>query len=89
MPPVSLTITNDDGEIQSDIPTDSPDESITEIMSLRSELERLSEKDRRLIELRFYKDLTQSKAAEILGMTQVQVSRREKKLLLYLRERLT
>lgn len=88
MPPVSLTVTNDDGEIQSDIPTDSPDESITEIMSLRTELERLSDRDRQLIELRFYKGLTQSKAAEILGMTQVQVSRREKKLLLYLRERL-
>ena len=36
MPPVSLTITNDDGEIQSDIPTDSPDESITEIISLET-----------------------------------------------------
>ena len=44
--------------------------------------------DRRLLELRYYQELTQLKTAEVLGMTQVQVSRREKKLLLYLRQEL-
>ncbi len=88
-PPVSLTITNDDGDVQSDIPVSSPDENITEIISLNSELSRLEERDRELIRLRFYQNLTQAKTAKILGMTQVQVSRREKKLLLYLRDRLT
>lgn len=87
-PPVSLTVSNDDGESQTDIPTDAPDEKITEIMSLRAELDRLSEDDRRLIDLRFYKHKTQSETAKLLGMTQVQVSRRERKVLIYLRERL-
>ncbi len=87
-PPVSLTVSNDDGESQTDIPTDAPDEKITEIMSLRAELDRLSEGDRRLIDLRFYKHKTQSETAKLLGMTQVQVSRRERKVLIYLRERL-
>ncbi len=87
--PMSLTMSDEDGESQTDIPTESPDEELTEHIALSSELARLDERDRTLIKLRFYKGLTQSKAGEILGMTQVQVSRREKKLLLYLRERLT
>lgn len=87
-PPLSLTVSNDDGESQTDIPTDAPDEKITELMSLRTELSRLSESDRTLITLRFYRHKTQSETAKELGMTQVQVSRRERKILLCLRERL-
>ncbi|MDE5861331.1 MAG: flagellar biosynthesis protein FliA, partial [Ruminococcus sp.] len=45
-------------------------------------------KDRILLELRYFKNLTQSKTASILGMTQVQVSRREKKLLSQMRQEL-
>ena len=88
MQPVSLTITDDDGENQADIPVQSPDENITEIMSLNTELSRLEARDRKMIELRFFRNMTQSQTAKMLHMTQVQVSRREKKILLYLRERL-
>ena len=88
MQPVSLTITDDDGENQADIPVQSPDENITEIMSLNTELSRLEARDRKMIELRFFRNMTQSQTAKMLDMTQVQVSRREKKILLYLRERL-
>ena len=88
MQPVSLTITDDDVENQADIPVQSPDESITEIMSLNTEISRLDEKDREMIRLRFFRNMTQSEAAKKLNMTQVQVSRREKKILLQLRERL-
>ncbi len=88
MQPVSLTITDDDGENQADIPVQSPDENITEIMSLNTEISRLDEKDRKMIELRFFRNMTQSETAKKLNMTQVQVSRREKKILLQLRERL-
>ena len=88
MQPVSLTVTDDDGENQADIPVQSPDENITEIMSLNTEISRLEAKDRKMIELRFFRGMTQSQTAKILNMTQVQVSRREKKILLQLRERL-
>ncbi len=87
--PVSLTVSDEDGDSQTDIPISAPDEQITERISLHTELERLDERDRELIRLRFYKGLTQTRTADILGMTQVQVSRREKKLLLHLRQRLT
>ncbi len=86
--PVSLTADEENGSGQLDIPTDSPDEKLTEVISLHDEIRNLEPNDRNLILLRFFKNKTQSETAKELGMTQVQVSRREKKLLIYLRERL-
>ena len=87
-PPVSLTAESDDGEIQTDIPTDAPDKRLTEMLSLREELERLPKEDRLLIRMRFFSRKTQSQTAKALGMTQVQVSRRERRLLSELRKKL-
>ncbi|WP_303826366.1 sigma-70 family RNA polymerase sigma factor [Ruminococcus flavefaciens] len=86
-PLLSLT-SGDDDEGQTDIPTESPDESITDLLALRQIMAQLEANDRALLELRYFKGLTQSKTARALGMTQVQVSRREKKLLTYMREEL-
>lgn len=86
-PLLSLT-SGDDDEGQTDIPTESPDESITDLLALRQIMAQLETNDRALLELRYFKGLTQSKTAKALGMTQVQVSRREKKLLTYMREEL-
>jgi RNA polymerase sporulation-specific sigma factor len=86
-PLLSLT-SGDDDEGQTDIPTESPDESITDLLALRQIMAQLDSNDRALLELRYFKGLTQSKTARALGMTQVQVSRREKKLLTYMREEL-
>ena len=52
-------------------------------------MESLEDKDRKMIELRYYGGLTQSKTALKLGMTQVQVSRREKAVLELIRKKLT
>lgn len=87
--PVSLTVSDDDGESQTDIPVDPPDEHLTELLSLKSEINNLPERDKNIIILRFFKNNTQSQTAAKLGMTQVQVSRRERKILLALREKLT
>ena len=86
-PPVSLTA-GDDDEGQTDIPTESPDESITDLLALRQIMARLPDGDRALLELRYFRGMTQTKTAKALGMTQVQVSRREKKLLTQMREEL-
>jgi RNA polymerase sporulation-specific sigma factor len=48
----------------------------------------LGEVEQKLIRLRFYQDKTQTEVAKILGFSQVQVSRMEKKILLGLRERI-
>ena len=46
----------------------------------------LKERDKKLILLRYYKEKTQSQVAEILGISQVQVSRIEKKILKNMKE---
>ena len=50
-------------------------------LSLRFALERLTEAERRIIILRYFKDMSQEETARALGLTQVKVSREEKKIL--------
>ena len=89
MPTVSLTAYDDDSEEkQLDIPTESFEEKISDRLSLYAVLKALPEKDKSLIYLRYFKGMTQIKAAEKLGMSQVQVSRREKAILSGMREKL-
>lgn len=83
MQPISLTNEEDDGE--NDVPVDSPEEKISDRLALRQVISALPEEDRRLLEYRYYGNKTQVETAKRLGITQVQVSRREKKLLLHLR----
>lgn len=86
-PPLSLTAP-EDGESQIDVPTEAPDEAIVDLLALRQLMAALPENDRMLLELRYFRNMTQTAAAKILGMTQVQVSRREKKLLTQMRKEL-
>lgn len=88
IPPISLTDSSEDGDCQIDVPTDSPDIEIGDILSLRQILELLDDNDRKLIQLRYYQGMTQIQTAKLMSMTQVQVSRKEKKLLLFMREKL-
>ncbi len=86
LPALSLTASDDeDTGKEIDVKVESPEESVTDRLSLRSLLMELDPKDRKLLILRYYKGKTQTETAKELGMTQVQVSRREKKLLLFLR----
>ncbi len=84
-PVVSLTRDGDDGGGEIDVPVEAPDRKITDSIALSQALEELDSRDRGLIYLRFFANLTQQQTAERLGMTQVQVSRREKKILSFLR----
>ena len=87
--PLSLTpIDENNDSSQIDLPIPAPDEKLTELMSLRKEIDELNKEDRSLILLRFFKNYTQTQTAKILGMTQVQVSRREKAILKKLRSKL-
>ena len=86
MPVISLTTDDDSETRQLDIPVQSPDEELTDILSLHTVMDSLDERDRRLIYLRYYEGLTQTKTAGKLNMSQVQVSRREKAILLKMRE---
>ncbi len=89
LPPMSLTGNDEeDGGGQIDVPVAAPDEEITDRLSLDQALCTLEPADRQLIFLRYYRSKTQVQTAQILGMTQVQVSRREKKILAKMREQL-
>ena len=88
-PAMSLTPENgEDGERQLDIPVESPEEALAERISLEEVVRSLPEQDRQLIRLRFYGNKTQSETAKALHTTQVQISRRERKILVLLRRRL-
>lgn len=81
---ISLSADSDE-ESGIEIPVPSPEEALTEKLSLRQAISTLSEDERSLIELRYFGHKTQQETAERLGTTQVQISRREKKILLKMR----
>ncbi len=54
-------------------------------ISLRYAIDRLSEDERRLVILRYFRDLSQTECARMLGLSQVKVSREEKKIIAKLR----
>ena len=88
-PALSLTPENrEDDDHQMDIPVESPEEELTDKIGLAEVLESLPEQDRLLIKLRFYANRTQSETAKLLHTTQVQISRRERKILKLMRIRL-
>ena len=58
-------------------------------LSLSYAIERLSEWQRRLIVLRYYRDYSQTETAAVLGVTQVKISREEKKILKILKDQLS
>ena len=85
-PALSLTGSDEEGAPQIDLPVQSPEEELSDRISLRQVLSLLEKKDQMLIRLRYFQGKTQVETARALDMTQVQVSRREKKILLRLRE---
>ena len=86
-PTVSLTLEDkDDGISEIDLPVISAEEEISDRLVLDEAFSKLSETERRIINCRYFRSMTQSKTADVLLMTQVQVSRAEKKILCKLRE---
>ena len=88
LPPLSLTRSEEGEDGQIDLPCDSPEEMLTDKLALRQVLRELLPQDRALIEMRYLRRQTQQAVADALGMTQVQVSRRERAILLEMRKQL-
>lgn len=63
--------------------------NIVDKIALKQLIENLEDREKQIILLRFYKDKTQSEVAKVLGITQVQVSRIEKKILNTMKLKLT
>lgn len=72
-------------EKKSNIFEESHEKYINTKIDIRNAINKLNNIDKKIINMRFFELKTQSDSAKILGMTQVQVSRREKKILKNLR----
>lgn len=59
-----------------------------ELIDLKAAIRELEDRERQIIVLRYFKDMTQQQIAKVLGISQVQVSRIEKKVLLRMREKM-
>ena len=88
-PPMSLTsaFEDDEGQNEFDVPVDSEEENLLNIMGLKYAMSDLTGEEKKILYLRFYKDETQSSTRAILNKTQVQISRQERKIIEKLRKR--
>lgn len=85
--PLSLSGTIDDGsddkkvELVDKLPSNEREDDMVDKILLRSMIEKLPERERKVIIMRYYRDNTQSEIAEALGVSQVQISRIENKII--------
>lgn len=83
--PISIYTQSDEDENKNSFLLDkyTPDNSddMVDNLVLKEELHNLSSRDKQIIVLRFFRDKTQSEIAKILGVSQVQVSRLENKII--------
>lgn len=84
-PTVSLTYESDEGVCEIDISVSGPEELLTNKLLLERAFKHLDDTEQQIIRLRYFEYLTQNETASQMGMSQVQVSRAEKKILLKLR----
>ena len=85
--PESLQSENEEGlTLEGTLGTDAPEDSMVERIALQEAIRQLPEKERMTILLRYFKGLTQEQTARVVGVSQVQISRLEKKGLARLRE---
>ncbi|MBQ2933164.1 MAG: sigma-70 family RNA polymerase sigma factor [Clostridia bacterium] len=85
LPTVSLTYESDDGIKDADVAVLGPEELLTNKLLLERAFRHLDNTEQQIIHCRYFEYLTQNETALRLGMSQVQISRAEKKILLKLR----
>ena len=88
-PAVSLTYQDDSGVKEADLPVYSCEEGIYNRLDINAAAANLSQKEKQILKLRYFSSLTQNDTARVMNMSQVQISRMEKKILLKLREKLS
>lgn len=82
---LSLTYENEDGVCELELPTDSPENEVCSRILISEAISRLELQEQEIIKLRYFHEKTQTQTANLLGISQVQVSRKEKKALERLR----
>jgi len=88
-PVASLQMETGDGfTLESVLGTEGMEEAIVEREALRGAVAALPERERQVILLRYFRGMTQDRTAKVLGVSQVQVSRIERKAVEHLRRKL-
>ena len=75
-------------ELLDKLPVEDRQEEIVDSLQLKTAIDSLPERDRKVIMLRYFRDMTQSEVAMVLGVSQVQVSRIENRVIESFRKRL-
>lgn len=76
------------GELVDRLPSVDNQEEMIERMQLKSVIEGLPEREKKIIMLRYFRDMTQSEVADVIGVSQVQISRIESKLMEEMKKKL-
>lgn len=71
------------------LPAEDKQEELLDSLLLKGAIEALPEREKKIIVLRYFRDMTQSEVAEKIGVSQVQVSRLESKIIREFRKKLT
>jgi RNA polymerase sporulation-specific sigma factor len=71
------------------LPADDTQEEMLDRLLLKNAIDDLEERDRKIIVLRYFRDMTQSEVAEQIGVSQVQVSRIENRIIKEFRQKLS
>ena len=88
-PVASLQMETAEGfTLESVLGEDGMEENVVERVALRAAIDSLPEREQQVILLRFYKNMTQDKTAKVLGVSQVQVSRIERRAMEHLRQKM-
>lgn len=88
-PVASLQMETGDGfTLESVLGTEGMEEGIVERLALRTAVDELPERERAVVLLRYFRGMTQDRASKVLGVSQVQVSRIERRALERLRRKL-
>ena len=77
------------GEVITDDESENEPAILTDRLALREAIAKMPPLWRRILLMRYYRNRTQQEVANTLGLTQVKVSREEKKILLFLREQMS
>ncbi|MBC8535451.1 SigB/SigF/SigG family RNA polymerase sigma factor [Feifania hominis] len=84
---LSQSMGEGDGEMNLlDLCGDDHTDEVIDAIAVREAVRELKERERRVVEMRFYRNMTQMQVASVLGISQVQVSRIEKAVLAKIRE---
>ena len=88
-PPMSLTaiFEEEDSNCEFDIPVESDEENLANMMGLKYAISDLEKEEKQIIYLRFFQNKTQAVTAQMLGKTQVQISRQERRIIQKMRKR--